>query len=78
MNTILKIEFKKKKLKLNISKLFELHPDLNSISKVEFKKYLKKKYTSKRLTLSELKGFKFKIKHEKIGPNGEANAMAGY
>ena len=47
-------------------------------SKVEFKKYLKKKYTSKRLTLSELKGFKFKIKHEKIGPNGEANAMAGY
>ena len=38
-------------------------------SKLEFKKYLKKKYGSKRATQTELKGFKFKIKYEKENPN---------
>ena len=38
-------------------------------SKIEFKKYLKKKYGSKRTTQTELKGFKFKIKYEKENPN---------
>ena len=47
-------------------------------SKVEFKKYLKKKYTSKRLTTSEIKGFKFKLKQDKNASNGELNLMAGY
>lgn len=34
-------------------------------SKIEFKKYLRKKYTSKRVTANEIKGFKFKLKYEK-------------
>ena len=38
-------------------------------SKLEFKKYLKKKYGAKRATQTELKGFKFKIKYEKENPN---------
>lgn len=33
-------------------------------SKIEFKRYLKKKYTSKRISQNELKGFKFRIKCE--------------
>lgn len=33
-------------------------------SKIEFKKYLKKRYTTKRVSQNELKGFKFKIKYE--------------
>ena len=38
-------------------------------SKVEFKKYLKKKYGVKRVTQTELKGFKFKVKYDKENPN---------
>jgi P4 family phage/plasmid primase-like protien len=34
-------------------------------SKVEFKKYLKKRYTTKRISINEIKGFKFKFKYEK-------------
>jgi P4 family phage/plasmid primase-like protien len=33
-------------------------------SKIEFKRYLKKKYTTKRISQNELKGFKFRIKCE--------------
>lgn len=47
-------------------------------SKVEFKKYLKKRYTSKRMTTHEIKGFKFKIKYDKQNGNGEVSIMAGY
>ena len=35
-------------------------------SKMEFKKYLKKRYTSKRMTTHEIKGFKFKEKYNNI------------
>lgn len=38
-------------------------------SKIEFKAYLKKKYTSKRVSPNELKGFKFKVKYEKTNIN---------
>ena len=38
-------------------------------SKIEFKRYLKKKYSTKRITQSELRGFKFKVKYEKQNLN---------
>ena len=38
-------------------------------SKIEFKRYLKKKYSTKRVTQSELRGFKFKVKYEKQNLN---------
>ena len=47
-------------------------------SKVEFKKYLKKKYTSKRISTSEIKGFKFRIKYDKQNASSEIQVMAGY
>ena len=49
-------------------------------SKLEFKKYFKKKYV-KRLMLDHIKGFKFKLKDEKkIQENIEnkINNMSGY
>ena len=46
-------------------------------SKLEFKKYFKKRYSSKRLTLTHVKGFKFKAKIEKK-PDEELNLMSGY
>jgi P4 family phage/plasmid primase-like protien len=45
-------------------------------SKIEFKKYLKKRYTTKRISTNEVKGFKFKFKYEK--PNLEPHLMQGY
>jgi P4 family phage/plasmid primase-like protien len=45
-------------------------------SKIEFKKYLKKKYTTKRMSATEIKGFKFKVKHEK--KINEPQLMHGY
>jgi hypothetical protein len=45
-------------------------------SKVEFKKYLKKKYGTKRISTNEIKGFKFKFKYEK--QNSEPHIMQGY
>ena len=56
-------------------------------SKIEFKKYLKKKYNSKRVLPNEIKGFKFKSKTEKMGQPisqgqhisaPEINLMSGY
>jgi P4 family phage/plasmid primase-like protien len=38
-------------------------------SKAEFKKYLKKRYGSKRVSPNDIKGFKFKIKYDKQNPN---------
>ena len=34
-------------------------------SKIEFKNYLKKRYTSKRVSIKDVKGFKFKLKYDK-------------
>ena len=45
-------------------------------SKVEFKKYFKKKYP-KRVTVSDIKGFKFKLKYDKKAQN-ELKLMSGY
>jgi P4 family phage/plasmid primase-like protien len=45
-------------------------------SKIEFKKYLKKRYGSKRISINEIKGFKFKFKYEK--KNSETQIMQGY
>jgi P4 family phage/plasmid primase-like protien len=45
-------------------------------SKIEFKKYLKKRYTTKRVSTNEVKGFKFKFKYEK--PHLEPHLMQGY
>lgn len=42
-------------------------------SKVEFKKYLEKRYTKKRVTSSGLRGFKFKVKFDKKNPNNINN-----
>jgi putative DNA primase/helicase len=47
-------------------------------SKIEFKKYLKKRYTSKRVSQSDIKGFKFKIKYEQNNENTDVHIMAGY
>jgi len=45
-------------------------------SKIEFKKYLKKKYGTKRISTTEIKGFKFKFKYEK--KSTEPHLMQGY
>jgi len=45
-------------------------------SKIEFKKYLKKKYGTKRISTTEIKGFKFKFKYEK--KSNEPHIMQGY
>jgi hypothetical protein len=45
-------------------------------SKVEFKKYLKKKYGTKRISASEIKGFKFKFKYDRLNP--ELQITQGY
>jgi P4 family phage/plasmid primase-like protien len=42
-------------------------------SKVEFKKYLEKRYTKKRVTSAGLRGFKFKVKFDKKNPNNMNN-----
>lgn len=55
-------------------------------SKVEFKKYLKKKYGSKRMFFNDIKGFKFRAKTDKVGQelgpgqhlDPEVKLMAGY
>ncbi len=36
-------------------------------TKIEFKKYLKKKYSSKRMSQTDIKGFRFRIKYDKQG-----------
>ena len=45
-------------------------------SKVEFKKYLKKKYGTKRISTNEIKGFKFKFKYDRLNP--ELQITQGY
>ena len=45
-------------------------------SKIEFKRYLKKKYSVKRVSNIDIKGFKFKIKYDKQNP--EINILSGY
>jgi P4 family phage/plasmid primase-like protien len=45
-------------------------------SKTEFKKYLKDKYTSKRVTSALIKGFKFKIKYDKNNMTVNMNPVA--
>lgn len=45
-------------------------------TKSEFKKYLKKRYGSKRVTPNDIKGFKFKIKYDKQNPQAQAQAIA--
>jgi len=45
-------------------------------SKVEFKKYLKKKYGTKRISVTEIKGFKFKFRYDR--PNSELQITQGY
>jgi P4 family phage/plasmid primase-like protien len=45
-------------------------------SKIEFKKYLKKKYGTKRIFTTEIKGFKFKFKYEK--KSNDIQIMQGY
>ena len=46
-------------------------------SKIEFRNYLKKKYSSRRITTKNIKGFKFKVQYEKKN-NMEINLMQGY
>jgi hypothetical protein len=46
-------------------------------SKIEFRNYLKKKYSSRRITTKNIKGFKFKVQYEKKN-NMEINIMQGY
>ena len=50
--------------------------DNKSPSKIEFKRYLKKKFTTKRITTLDVKGFKFKLKSDK--QNAETQLMQGY
>ena len=47
-------------------------------SKVEFKKYLAKKYSKKRITQYEIKGFKFRLKDEKQAMKQEIQVMPGF
>jgi P4 family phage/plasmid primase-like protien len=46
-------------------------------SKIEFRNYLKKKYSSRRITTKNIKGFKFKVQYEKKNTM-EINLMQGY